>query len=61
MEKDVKKMECYYVLFVIGLLDNGNDTAKRIAINNYCCDYLYSCYGNIDKNNLIYDKWGMYK
>lgn len=44
-----------------GALDNGHDTAKRIAINNYCCDYLYNKYGNIDKKNLIYDKWRIYK
>lgn len=40
-----------------GNLDNGSNTEKRIAINNYCCDYLYEKYGNIDKKDLKYDKW----
>ena len=40
-----------------GLLDNGNNTEKRIKINNYCCDYLHKHYGDIDKKKLIYDKW----
>lgn len=40
-----------------GMLDNGNNTEKRIEINNFCCDYLYNLYGEIDKKELIYDKW----
>lgn len=54
-------MACYYVQNAIGLLDNGNDTQKRIDINNYCCDYLYKHYSNIDKKELIYDKWRVYE
>lgn len=60
-EKGVRKMVFCYVQAAIGLLDNGYDTDKRIVINNYCCDYLYSKYGDIDKESLRYDKWGIYK
>lgn len=38
-------------------LDNGNNTEKRIEIYNYCCDYLYKEYGDIDKQLLIYNKY----
>lgn len=38
-------------------LDNGNNAEKRLNIDNYCCNYLYSNYGKIDKQKLIYDKW----
>lgn len=38
-------------------LDNGNNTEKRIEINNYCCNYLYQKYGEINKQELIYDKY----
>lgn len=44
-----------------GMLDNGNNTEKRIYINNYCCNYLYKHYGNIDKKELIFDKWRIYE
>lgn len=50
-----------FVQVVIGMLDNGNDTSKRIAINNHCMNYLYNIYGNINKNELIYDKWRVYE
>ena len=44
-----------------GNLDNGNNTEKRIQINNYCMNYLYNKYGTIDKKDLIYDKWRVYE
>ena len=51
-----------FVQVVIGMLDNGNDTSKRIAISNHCMNYLYNKYGIIDKKDLIYDKWrGIYE
>ena len=37
-------------------LDNGNNAEKRIKINNYCCNYLYKYYGEINKIELIYKK-----
>ena len=60
--KVAKKMEYYFVQNAIGYLDNGNNTEKRIEINNYCMNYLYNKYGTIDKKDLIYDKWrGVYE
>lgn len=38
-------------------LDNGNNTQRKIRIYNGCCNYLYKHYGEINKNNLIYNKW----
>lgn len=55
-------MVYYFVQNAIGYLDNGNNTEKRIQINNYCMNYLYNKYGTIDKKDLIYDKWrGVYE
>lgn len=51
-------MECYCVLNAIGYLDNGNNAKKRQEINQYCMNYLYNLYKDIDRKSLIYDKWG---
>ena len=43
-------------------LDNGNNAKKRQDINQYCMNYLYNLYKDIDRKSLIYDKWrGIYE
>ena len=40
-----------------GNLDNGKDEILRNKIQNYCEEYLKNIYGNIKKEDLIYDKY----
>ncbi len=40
-----------------GNLDNGKDEALRESIQKFCEDYLKKIYGDIQKEDVIYDKY----
>ena len=40
-----------------GNLDNGKDTCLRENIQNFCEDYLRNIYGDIQKEDVMYDKY----